>query len=117
LRNFTQFFFKNPQNDQKKLKTLKLQNNKTSKFQNSQEQNTPSLHMKKENEDPQNDKKKKLKTLKLKKNKKSPKVHKMNCFFEKKYHNKNQRAKTITRKTKQKAKMKFKHPIPPLKKK
>jgi hypothetical protein len=31
----------------------------------------------------------KLKTLKLKKNKKSPTVHKMNCFFENKDHNKN----------------------------
>jgi hypothetical protein len=31
----------------------------------------------------------KLKTLKLYKIKKSPKVHKMNCFFENKDHNKN----------------------------
>jgi hypothetical protein len=55
----------------------------------------------------------KLKTLKLKENKKSPKIHKMNCFFLKQRSQQKLMVRTITRKTKEKAKMKFKYPIPP----
>jgi hypothetical protein len=71
------------------LKTLELQNKtKTLKIHQSKASPPPPFTRKKENEDPQNDKKKIENPQTLKKQK-IPQSYIMNFFFENKYQNKN----------------------------